>query len=122
MSMDDDRDDQPFENGANGHGPDGRWTHGNPGGPGAPPGRSTALRRYLQAAIKPDDIAMALAKLLAIIENKDGKARPMEVIKAVELLFSQAAGKPASAELQERIEDIEKSVLSLRDAMGLDQR
>jgi hypothetical protein len=42
--------------------PQGRFTQGNPGGPGRPPGRGTVLRRAAEEAITPEHVAAIIRK------------------------------------------------------------
>ena len=89
-------------NGANG-GRDnrGRFTNGNPGGPGNPYAQQVAtLRRALVSAVTEEDITAIVA---ALVE----KARRGSVT-AARALFDRVLGRPLEADILERIEVLEQ--------------
>jgi hypothetical protein len=92
---------EPSTNGAapttNGHDQRGRFTKGNPGGPGNPFARRVAaLRSALVASIGPDDIAAVARGLLA--RAKDGN------VPAAKLLLAYSLGKPTPAPDPDRLD------------------
>lgn len=75
----------------------GRFTKGNPGGPGNPNAcRVSAFRKTLLAAVKEKDIKQIVAKLVA--KSKQGD------IAATKLLLSYTVGAPTSFEITEEPE------------------
>ncbi len=70
----------PSTNGANGRGAGGRFTKGNPGGPGNPHARQVAaIRSVLMSAVSDDD-------LRAIVSTLVEKAKAGDVMAAREVL------------------------------------
>src|SRR5262245_54917021 len=79
----------PSPNGTNGRDARGRFTVGNPGGPGNPFGqRSAAFREALFQAVTPEDVRAVAAKLVA--EAKAGQPW------AVKEFFDRCVGKPVA--------------------------
>src|SRR5262249_62378779 len=79
----------PSPNGANGRDGRGRFTTGNPGGPGNPFGqRSAAFRSALLQAVTVEDVQAVAAKLVA--EAKAGQPW------AIKEFFDRCIGKPLS--------------------------
>src|SRR3990172_1770258 len=98
-------DDTPITNGSNGpRDPEtGRFKEGNPGGPGNPYARRSALLRALtQKAVTEDD-------LKAIVEAILKKAREGN-IHAASFIFDRCVGKPAPAPDPDRI-DVDDLIL-----------
>jgi hypothetical protein len=78
----------PSANGANGRDQRGRFTKGNPGGPGNPFARRTAqLRRALSMAVSEEDIAVVARQLLEKAKAGD--------VAAAKLLLGYVVGQPA---------------------------
>jgi hypothetical protein len=80
----------PSVNGANGRDQRGRFAKGNPGGPGNPFARRTALlRRVLSMAVTEEDIEAVAKRLLEQAKAGD--------VAAARLLLSYAIGQPTEA-------------------------
>jgi hypothetical protein len=78
----------PSANGANGRDQHGRFTKGNPGGPGNPFARRTAqMRRALTMAVSEEDIAAVAAQMLEQAKAGD--------VAAAKLLLGYVIGQPA---------------------------
>ena len=96
-----------------GRGADGKFRPGWRGGPGNPHaadvGRNRA--RFLRA-IRSTDIGRAIATIRAIME--DGNAKPADRLAAARELLDRVIGKPAQAELLERIERLEQHFAEMR--------
>ena len=93
----------PSPNGDNGRDESGRFTPGNPGGPGNPHAAQVGrLRSALLDAVTPEDMR---AVALALVE----KARAGD-IAAARVLFDRVLGKPVEADLIARLEAIEEAV------------
>ncbi|MFC2081923.1 hypothetical protein ACFLSF_02290 [Candidatus Bipolaricaulota bacterium] len=90
----------PKPNGSNGRDERGRFTKGNPGGPGNPYAAQVGrLRSSLLSAITEDDIRAIVAKL--VDQARDGD------IAAARVLFTRVFGRPLEADILERIEALE---------------
>ena len=77
----------PSQNGGNGRDAGGRFTKGNPGGPGNPFARRVSrLRSLIVEELADDDLQAIVSKMVA-----DAKAGDTAAAK---LLFSYAIGKP----------------------------
>jgi hypothetical protein len=88
---------EPSTNGPDGRDANGRFTRGNPGGPGNPHAKRVAsLRRVLLDAITEDDM-LAIAQLLV------AKAREGDLI-AIRELLDRTIGKPTKTLDPDRIE------------------
>lgn len=71
--------DSPSPNGANGHRERGRFTKGNPGGPGNPHGaKYAAMTRVLRSAVSEDDIREIAQTLTGL-----AKAGDLQAVKLV---------------------------------------
>jgi hypothetical protein len=80
----------PSPNGANGRDAGGRFTRGNPGGPGNPFARRVAaLRRALLDTVTEEDIRAVVRKLLQEALRGD--------VAACKVLLAYAIGRPADA-------------------------
>lgn len=79
----------------------GRFTRGNPGGPGRPPAASAhEHRRALLAAVTPEDIAAVIRRVLsACVADGD--------MVACRLLLDRVLGRVVDSEVLERIETLE---------------
>jgi hypothetical protein len=98
----------PSPNGDNGRDPAGRFTKGNPGGPGNPfAKRAGELRSALMAALTDEDWQAVVRKLVDC-----AKAGEPWAIREV---FDRTLGKPVEADLLERLEVLE-TALSQRGA------
>ncbi len=81
-------EDRPLSIGDNGRDYRGRFTRGNPGGPGNPFARRTAqLRRVLTAAISEADIEAVARKLVEMAKTGD--------VPAARLILAYVLGQPA---------------------------
>ena len=79
----------------------GRFTAGNPGGPGNPHARKVGqLRATLLETVSVDDMRAVAAKL---VERARGGELP-----AIRELFDRTLGKPVEADLIERRDELEK--------------
>ena len=77
----------PSPNGSNGRGPGGRFTKGNPGGPGNPHARQAAkLRSVLLSAVSEDDLRSIAAKLVERAKSGD--------LAAAREVLNRCIGKP----------------------------
>lgn len=95
----------PSRNGHNGRGPDGRFVAGNPGGPGNPLGRKVGqLRAALIDAVDVADIRDIADTLIQQARGGD--------IDAMKLLFDRTLGRVVEADLLQRLENLERSMLS----------
>ena len=93
----------PSPNGDNGRDESGRFTPGNPGGPGNPHAAQVGrLRSALLDAVTLEDMR---AVALALVE----KAKAGD-IAAARVLFDRVLGKPVEADLIARLEAIEEAV------------
>ncbi len=95
----------PSPNGRNGDGRDarGRFTTGNPGGPGNPYARRVAeLRSALLDAVTPEDVAALARALLAQAKGGD--------VAAARLVLSYAVGRPPAVESAEPEADARRGV------------
>jgi len=98
-------------------GPDGRFLHGNAGGPGNPHARQTAeLRSALLDAIDADAIRRVIAALLTAAEEGD--------VAAARVLLERVFGRPADTETVQRIERLEEAVEARQQERpdGIDMR
>jgi hypothetical protein len=96
----------PFGNGRDAKG---KFTKGNPGGPGNPlAGRVARLRFALVNAVTAEDIEQVISALLQ--QAKDGD------VGATKELLSRVLGRPLEADLLARIEALESSTLQERRA------
>lgn len=79
----------------------GRFTKGNPGGPGNPLGGKVArLRSALVAAVTEEDIQAIAARLVASAREGD--------LAATRELLLRTLGRPLEADLLERLERLEE--------------
>ncbi len=87
----------PSTNGDNGREADGRFSKGNPGGPGDPFAQRTAkLRSAMLNAVTEDDVAAIIRKLVA--EAKDGD------VSAAREVLTRVLGKPTDAADPDRVD------------------
>jgi hypothetical protein len=96
---------EPFLNGGNGNGRDGRGRFAGLPGPGAPANKH---RARLAKAIKARDIDKAVKLLRGLLD--DTAARPGDRIAAAREILDRAVGRPASSaesEILQRIEALE---------------
>lgn len=92
---------EPTSNGGNGRDSRGRFTAGNPGGPGNPYAQRVGkLRNALLDAVTEDD-------LRGVIEALVEKAKGGDVA-AARILFDRCLGPPIAADILERIEALEE--------------
>lgn len=90
------------------HAPGGKFAKGNKLGRGNPlAGRAAKIRAILLKELKPADAKAIAAKLIAQAKGGD--------MQAIREILDRTIGKPASADLLERIEALEQS-LSAREA------
>ena len=88
------------ENGGAGRDSKGRFTPGNPGGPGNPHARQIGLlRSAMIEAVSPEDMRSIALEL--VDKAKDGN------LAAARLLFDRVLGRPLEADILERIEALE---------------
>jgi hypothetical protein len=81
----------------------GRFTKGNPGGPGNPfAQRVAALRRTLLEAVTEEDMRAIVAQLVQ--QAKDGD------LAAAREIILRTIGKPVESDLLERLERLEAAV------------
>ncbi len=93
---------------SNGRDPNGRFTRGNPGGPGNPhAGQVSKLRAAIIAAVNEGDIEAIIAQLVS-------KAREGDLAAAREIL-DRTIGKATQSDLLERIEALEAAAERLCD-------
>ncbi len=102
---------KPFTNGGGqGRAANGRFTVGNPGGPGNPHiKRVSHLRAMLMAAVTDEDL-QAIARML-IDKAKDGD------MPAIRELLDRTIGKPAQTDLLERIEALEAIISNYNNSV-----
>ena len=94
---------KPSANGDNGRNAQGRFTEGNPGGPGNPFARQVAaLRRMILDAVTEDDLKAVVA---ALVE----RAKAGDIAAARELL-TRLVGKPAVGINPDRL-DVDEELL-----------
>ena len=94
---------EPTRNGDNGRDEHGRFTQGNPGGPGNPLAQRVGkLRTALLNAVTEDDMR-------EIIEALVEKAKAGN-IAAARVLFDRTLGKPLEPDIIARIEDLEERI------------
>ena len=94
---------EPTQNGNNGRDEHGRFTQGNPGGPGNPHAQQVGrLRTALLNAVTEDDIREIIGALVE--KAKAGN------IAAARVLFNRTLGKPLEPDILERIEDLEARI------------
>lgn len=92
-----------------GRGAGGRFTRGNPGGPGNPHASMVSTHRArLLAAITEGDIEKAVEIIREIMN--DTKAKPADRLAAARELLDRVCGKPVPQDFLERIERIEALV------------
>lgn len=85
---------------SNGRDANGRFTHGNAGGPGSPlAGKAMKLRAALMDAVGEDDIKAIAAAL--VVESKTGN------VSAIKELLDRLLGKALEADLIARLESLE---------------
>ena len=95
--------DAPKPNGPIGRGTGGRFTKGNPGGPGNPyAARVGRLRSALLKAVKPSDMREIIRALVK-------QAKLGDVASAREV-FERCLGRPIEADLLARLEAIESTL------------
>lgn len=81
----------------------GRFTSGNPGGPGNPHGGQIArLRAALIHAVSEDDVRAIIGKLVEKAKAGD--------TAAAKVVLERCLGKPVEADLIERLEALEQSL------------
>jgi hypothetical protein len=88
---------EPFEDRLKsaGHGPNGRFQHGNPGGPGNPNAGSVAkVRAAFLAALRDEDVAKALQ---VIRETMEAGNKPSDRLAAALALLDRCLGRPRQA-------------------------
>lgn len=99
----------PSPNGANGRGPRGRFTAGNPGGPGNPyAARVGRWRQLLAESLTDKEMAAVIAALV-----KAAKAGEPWAVREV---MDRTLGKPVEADLIERLEALEAAAQQTRGA------
>jgi hypothetical protein len=87
----------PSPNGANGRDARGRFTKGNPGGPGNPFARRLgALRRALCETVTEDDVQAIVRQLLQRARDGD--------VAAIKVLFAYVIGRPTDAVDPDRLD------------------
>jgi len=89
----------------------GRFTQGNPGGPGNPDTKRTAeLRSTIREAVTPEDMAEVMGVLIE-------KAKAGE-LAAIRELFDRTIGKATESDLAERLDVLEARAWALLDRQG----
>jgi len=78
--------------------------------------RGNAYRRKLLESIQPEDIDLALSALRRVL--RDEKSKGNDLINAARELLDRATGKPASADLADRVEAIESSLERILQQLG----
>lgn len=93
----------------------GRFSAGNPGGPGRPPGSSASntLRGVLLSEITAGDIRACVRCLRGIIR---GKARPSDKLTAITILLDRAIGKPLPSDIESEISELRKTIQEISNA------
>jgi|SRR5215510_650187 len=86
----------PSTNGGNGRDPAGRFTKGNPGGPGNPFARRVALMRQTILEAVSDEDLRAIVRVL-VDQAKRGENH------SVQILFDRLFGKPTAAPDPDRV-------------------
>ena len=111
---------EPRANGGNGSGRDarGRFTKGNPGGPGNPYTRQVArLRQALLEALEPEALREVVAALVRAARQGD--------VPAAKLLLAYAVGRPremADPELEALRQEVERLRLVVEGEQLEDER
>ena len=91
----------PTEPFGDGRAPNGRFSKGNPGGPGNPYAkRVAALRRALIESVTEEDMRSIVARLVQ--DARDGD------IQAAKEILLRTLGRPTEADLIERLEHLEE--------------
>lgn len=91
--------------------PGGRFAPGNPGGPGNPHGPTVArLRAAILRAVTPEDVEEIIRVLLGMARGGD--------LSAIKELLDREIGRPADADLAERIEALERVAAELREGVS----
>lgn len=99
---------QPSPIGPNGRDDRGRFTHGNPGGPGHPlAGAVSKLRAALIGAVSVDDMKAITRGLVDRAKGGD--------VEALRVLLPYLLGRPIEADLLERIETLEQRLENATD-------
>ena len=94
---------EPTANGNNGRDNRGRFTEGNPGGPGNPQAKRVGeLRFALLGAVTEDDVREVIASVVQ--KAKDGD------MVAARVLFDRVLGPAVAADILERITALEELV------------
>ena len=100
----------PTEPFADGRDKGGRFTKGNPGGPGNPHAQHVArLRTTMLAAVSTEDIREVVTTLLALAKTGD--------VAAIREVFLRTLGRPTEPDMIERLERVEE-LLQAREAEG----
>ena len=95
--------DDPSDNGQNGRDAAGRFTKGNPGGPGNPfAKRVHQLRSALIQAVTEEDIREIVEALVTLAKGGD--------VAAAREVLSRCLGKPQEADFIERLEHLEEAI------------
>jgi folylpolyglutamate synthase/dihydropteroate synthase len=86
----------------------GRFTKGNPGGPGNPHNAAISrLRKALHAAVTEEDIQAVITVLVE--KAKEGN------LAAIRELLDRAIGKPTDASVAERLDELEALATALQE-------
>ena len=94
-------------NGANGRDERGRFTKGNPGGPGNPFAAQVGkLRAAMYGAVTEADMKAIVSKLVEQAKSGD--------IPAARVLFGRVFGRPLEADILERIEELENQARKIQ--------
>jgi hypothetical protein len=103
-------DTTPSPNGpTNGRDAGGRFAVGNPGGPGNPRAAEASARRAaFWAAVRSADVKLAVMTIRKILKSKTSK--DADKLAAAREILDRVIGKPAQADLLERIERLEQRV------------
>ena len=100
------KDRLPSPNGSNGRDAKGRFSKGNPGGPGNPYAQQVGkLRSALLRAVSEADMKAIVARLVKLA--KEGNVR------AAREVLDRCIGRPIEADLIARIEEMERIVKEL---------
>ena len=97
---------EPFGDGGRDSG--GRFTKGNPGGPGNPYARRVAeLRSTMIDAVTDADMQVVIAAIVQ--QARDGD------LAAAKLLFDRTLGPPIAADIMAKIEELDERIEAIQD-------
>jgi hypothetical protein len=92
--------DAPSPNGLNGRDAHGRFSAGNPGGPGNPNAKQVAeLRSAMLSAVSVEQMRDIITKLIELARSGD--------VRAIKEVLGRTLGKPVEADFMERLDALE---------------